>query len=86
MSMGVYLTVSLVAIYMFGSLISSNVLDNVGNEGATWAALVLRFAFLLVIGCHIPYIFFSGKESLLIMIDEVTRQTISRSLENKLTD
>jgi hypothetical protein len=84
MSMSIYFVVSLVAIYMFGSMISSNVLDNVGNEGATWEALVLRIAFLLVIGCHIPYVFYGGKECLLIMIDEFTRQTVSKSLDNKL--
>jgi len=56
------------------------VLDNIDKE-VNWSSYVIRSAFLIVLACHIPYIFFSGKESLLIMIEETRDRSMSTALE-----
>ena len=83
-----YLVLALVGVYMFGSEIESSFLTNVALEcsGDTcpWPSILLRFIFLVVLACHIPFIFFSGKEGMLIIIDELDRRTVSAALEAKL--
>jgi len=74
MAMGIYITLSVLSIYTFGSSLQADVLDNVNEEvDHEWESMVLRIAFVIVIVCHIPYIFFSAKEAMLIIIDEWDR-------------
>ena len=86
----IYLTFGVLSIYLFGSAVSPNILDNVGNEckgttgGCPWETYVLQVLFLVVLACHIPFVFFSGKEGILIIIDELDRRSISNSLEKIL--
>ena len=47
---------------------------------------IMQILFLIIIACHIPYLFFSGKEALLIIIDEYMRNSISSTLSKKLLD
>ena len=74
---------------MFGPTLESSVLLNVGNVrkpdgSAFWEAYIIQVAFMLVLMCHIPFIFFSGKEAILIVIDEISRKSISSALWHKL--
>jgi hypothetical protein len=83
-----YVTLAVLSIYMFGSGVKSSILENVAEEcddnGCPWESIVLRFLFLIVVACHIPFVFFSGKEGVLIIIDEISRRSISKALEIKL--
>ena len=45
---------------------------------------MIQIAFIIVLFCHIPFIFFAGKEGLCIIIDEILRKSISNVLWHKL--
>jgi hypothetical protein len=84
---------------MYGSRIEDDVLGSIGlkypidkdgnpMQGAVVypESYVMQVLFLIIIACHIPYLFFSGKEALLIIIDEYMRNSISATLSKKLLD
>lgn len=74
MSMIIYISLSILSIYTFGSRLEADVIVNVSNElNHQWESITLRVAFAIVIICHILYLFFSGKEAMLIIIDEWDR-------------
>lgn len=85
----IYLSVSLICLFMFGASLQGSVLLNIGNAhtadgGIYWEALIVQISFMIVLVCHVPFIFFSGKEALCIMIDEIQRKSISSALWHKL--
>ena len=69
LSFCVYVSLGILSIYIFGSELKANVMNNVNEENNIYS-YVIRIAFLVVLACHIPYIFFPTKESFLIIIDE----------------
>jgi hypothetical protein len=83
MSFSIYITLGLISVYMFGSIIDESVLDNIDSE-TNFSSYVIRVSFLLVLACHIPYIYFSGKESVCIIVDEIQRQSMTKALESTL--
>jgi len=80
-----YTSVGLLSVYMFGSGVDSNVLDNVNEESNT-SSYIIRFMFLIVLACHIPYIFYFGKEGLLIFVDECMKRSMSKELDLKIVE
>ena len=85
---GVYITLAFVCLYRYGSKINESVLANIGDVNSKnehlWENLIMQVLFNIILACHIPYIFFSGKESLLIIVDECWRRSISYTLSEKM--
>lgn len=79
----IYTIIALLSIYMFGSDIQENILDNIAEE-SSWPSYVLRSAFLLVITCHIPFMFFAGRDSLLQILEEAKNRKISIQLSKTI--
>lgn len=76
----IYTFLSILAIYMYGSALQSDLIKSLDSGGYNWASIVISIAFFVVLVCHIPFIFFAGKEAFLIMIDEFDRKAISNVL------
>jgi len=77
----IYLPVAFACIYLFGNKIEINFFTNLGSVvEVTWHTYVLRCIFIVIIACHVPYVFFAGKESFLVLIEETTNKTISSAL------
>lgn len=74
----IYLCVGVICTMMFGSTLKSSVLLNIGEvkwntdpNKSFWEAYICQVSFMIVLMCHIPFIFFSGKEAALIVVDEI---------------
>jgi amino acid permease len=78
-----YISLGILSLYVFGSGVASSVLSNLDDQ-TTIASYVIRATFMLVIACHIPYNFISGKESLLIMVEEIRRRSMSEAIDSTL--
>lgn len=84
-SMTIYISLSILGIYMFGSAISPDLMDSIGEKEYNWSSIILTVSFLILIVCHIPFVFFFGKETFLMLIDEIKRRSISQTLDEYIT-
>lgn len=77
----IYATLSIAAMFLFGKKLGQSILINVGmkyeDDKIYWEAYAMQVFFLVILACHIPYLYFSGKESILIIIDEIMRGSTS---------
>ena len=74
-SVFIYGSLGILSIYTFGSDLDTSVIANVNKEENVYS-YIIRVAFLLVLACHIPYIFFPTKESFLIIFDEAKNKSM----------
>ena len=85
----IYISISIISIFLFEASLNSSVLYNIGlvtdpNGDVFWESTVIQISFMIVLVCHIPFIFFAGKESMCIIVDELHRRSISDVLDQKL--
>jgi hypothetical protein len=79
----VYFTaVGLMQLLAFGVDLKSDVLINFGQNGG----YLIRVSFTLIVISHIPFIFFPAKESMLVIVDETNRRSISNQQIERLTE
>ena len=90
LTLSIYVFLAIVCLFLFGRSvrIGTNIMDNVNTELAInpsrYESYALQILFSIVLACHIPFIFFSGKESLCIIIDEIDRRSISQTLDERI--
>lgn len=87
----IYSFLAVVGCLLFGGQItlkSANIMLNINEEFQVdpnrWESFIIRALFMIVLACHIPFIFFSGKEGMLIIIDELDRKSISKTLDDRV--
>ena len=81
----IYISLGILAIFIYGSEIEKSVLTNVNLEEDIFS-YIIRVAFMIVLACHIPYIFFVLKESLLIVVDEARNKSMSKDLYQRISE
>ena len=76
----VYTIITAMAIFQFGGSTNGDLLLNFKQEN-TVISNIMCFIFMIIAATHTPFVFFVGKEALLIMIDEVKNNSISKHFE-----
>ena len=73
-----YTFLSICSVFLFGEQITevkANLLLNVNREykidSTHWESFLLRFLFLIVLAASVPFIFSTGKDGVLIIINEI---------------
>ena len=71
----IYVSLGVLSIYSFGSSLTSDVFDAINKEDTIYS-IIIRVAFLIVLACHIPFVFLPTKEGFLIIIDEAQNRSM----------
>ena len=70
---------------MFGSDLKSDFLVNMASRDGS-ISIFIRASYIVILNVHIPYFFFTVKEYILVLIDEIKSRSLSIHLEAKLED
>mmetsp|Transcript_26279 Transcript_26279/g.18634 ORF Transcript_26279/g.18634 Transcript_26279/m.18634 type:complete len:127 (+) Transcript_26279:220-600(+) len=79
----IYVVLGFVGLSIFGSSVTSNILTDLADTNNTALSYTLRILFLLVVVFHMPFLYYCGKESFLIIFDELHRKSLTKVLEFK---
>lgn len=73
----VYVSTGLLAVFLFGDDTKISILQNF-SVSKGFLNNFLASLFCVVLACHIPFVFYPCKESMLLMIDEVRCKSMSK--------
>ncbi|CDW73860.1 UNKNOWN [Stylonychia lemnae] len=79
----IFMILSTLAVTLYGNNLQPNLFDNIQVE-ANAASLIMRILFLPIFVFNAPFVFLAGKESLLMIIDDLTSDFISNSIKKRL--
>jgi len=72
----------IVGCLLFGYQVQVDVFQNIHESGHK-LNVILEATFAVILACHVPYIFFVAKETLLVFIDEATNRSVSSLLDKR---
>lgn len=75
-----YLAVGVMAIHIFGTDLKSNLMLSIESIGPL--ALLMQVTFLLLLICHIPFVFICAKEGTCIVADEFINGTLTKAISS----
>ena len=71
-----YIAVGTFGTLMFGDDLKSDFLINMAKrDGAV--SIFIRVSYIIILNVHIPYFFFTVKEYILVLIDEINNRSLS---------
>ena len=76
--------ITILSIYIFGSDMKFSIVDSFDMEGKSVSSYVLRLAYLVIIIGHLPFIFFAGKESALIIFEEAKYGSLTSTIDRNI--
>ena len=82
----VYMGFSFCVVYEFGSSLKHSVLDSIMEQKKLTSSLFIRIIYMIGVICHIPFLFFSLKESVLIVMEETWNKSLSTQIETALQE
>lgn len=80
----IYFSIAIVSIFLYSTDLYENILDNIQNHFDVLSIMVLLM-FLITSAIHIPFVFFIGKDNMLVMFDELMRGTYSAKHERSMS-
>jgi len=78
----IYVVVGIVGVLAYGEDIKGDIMINIsGQPDKPVSNYILMTMFMIIAAMHIPIVFFIGKESILIIVDELMRKSSTKSHE-----
>lgn len=72
--------------FLFGASVDQNFMVTVAQITPNPNTFLMLISILFVVAAHVPFIFFAGKQSLLVIIDEVFNASVSKAIKGVYFD